>query len=268
MEIQEETLGNGLPCLRFGAGPTLVALPGSQPQNGNLSGRARGFLVSPFVKLGAAFTVYVVNRRPGLPAGVTFADIAADLAEGLTATFGEPVDVLGHSTGGSVVLQLAVDHPSVVRRVVVVSSAHRLSDVGARITKEYADRARAGRRAAPAFAPIAARSAVGQVALRGVLWLVDPMMRPSDGDHTDAIRVNEAELEFGVGDRLSTVSAPTLVAGGDRDLAYPVDLMRATADGLPNGKLRVYEGRNHNNAISDPRFLPDLRYFLGAADRA
>jgi pimeloyl-ACP methyl ester carboxylesterase len=265
MDVTEDALGNDLPYLRFGTGPALVALPGSQPENGNLTGRARGFLLSPFLKLGNAFTVHVVNRRPGLPEGTTFADIAADLAEGLTATFDDPVDVLGFSTGGSVALQLAVDHPAVVRRLVVVSSAHKLSPVGAAVTRDYADRARAGRRAAPAFAPVAARSAAAKAAMRGFLWLIDPMLRPSNGDHTDAIRVNEAELEFDVADRLDAVTAPTLVVGGDRDLAYPVDLMRATADGVPDGRLRLYTGRNHNSAISDPRFAADVSYFLKEA---
>jgi pimeloyl-ACP methyl ester carboxylesterase len=268
MDVTEDMLGNGLPYLRFGSGPALVALPGSQPENGNLTGRARGFLLSPFVKLGGAFTVHVVNRRPGLPEGVTFADVAADLAEGLTATFDEPVDVLGYSTGGSVALQLAVDHPAAVRRLVVVSSAHTLSPAGARVTRDYADRARAGRRAVPAFAPVAARSAPAQAAMRAFLWFIDPMMRPSNGDHTDAIRVNEAELDFDVADRLDAVTAPTLVVGGDRDLAYPVDLMRATADGVPDGRLRIYAGRNHNSAISDPRFVADVSHFLKAGAAA
>ena len=83
MDVTEDMLGNGLPYLRFGSGPALVALPGSQPENGNLTGRARGFLLSPFLKLGSTFTVHVVNRRPGLPEGTTFADIGASVAQHL-----------------------------------------------------------------------------------------------------------------------------------------------------------------------------------------
>jgi pimeloyl-ACP methyl ester carboxylesterase len=264
-EIRESTVGDDLPCLVVGSGPPLVALPGSQPQNGNLAGRSRSFMVKPFLSLAERHTVHVVNRRPGVPEGATFADLAADLAGALRAGFGGPVDVLGYSTGGSLALQTAADHPDVVRRLVVVCSAYRLSSVGAQVTREYADRARAGKRAAPAFAPVAARSPAGRAALRGFLWLIDPMMRPADGDHTDAIRVNEAELAFDVKDRLDRITARTLVVGGDRDPAYPVALLRETAAGVVDGRLIVYKGRNHNSVVSAAEFAGDVSGFLSAA---
>jgi pimeloyl-ACP methyl ester carboxylesterase len=219
-------------------------------------------MVRPFLALGEHHTVHVVNRRPGLDPEATMADIAADLAAAMTAHFGGPADLLGYSTGGSVALQTAVDHPAAVRRLVVVCSAYRLSSLGAEVTRDYADRAREGRRAAPSFAPIAASSPVGRALMSGFLWAVDPMMRPSDGDHGDAIRVAEAELDFNVRDRLGEITAPTLVVGGDRDLAYPVALLRGTAAGVPDGRLIVYAGRNHNSAITDRRFASDVSAFL------
>jgi pimeloyl-ACP methyl ester carboxylesterase len=39
-------------------------------------------------------------------------------AAGIRRWFAEPIDVLGVSTGGSVALQVAADHPEVVRRPV------------------------------------------------------------------------------------------------------------------------------------------------------
>jgi pimeloyl-ACP methyl ester carboxylesterase len=71
--------------------------------------------------------VWWVNRRTGLAAGVTMAELAADYAEGISRWFVGPIDVLGVSTGGSVALQLAADHPDVVCRLVLVSSACRLA---------------------------------------------------------------------------------------------------------------------------------------------
>jgi pimeloyl-ACP methyl ester carboxylesterase len=264
-EIRESTVGAGLASLVFGSGPPLVALPGSQPQNGNPAGRTRSFMVRPFRALGAGHTVHVVNRRPGVPEGATFADLAADLADALRTGFDGPVDLLGYSTGGSLALQTAADHPDVVRRLVVVCSAYRLSSVGAQVTREYAERARAGKRAAPAYTPIAARSPAGRAVMRGFFWLLDPMLRPADGDFTDAIRVNEAELAFDVRDRLDRITAPTLVVGGDRDLAYPVALLRETANGVRDGRMIIYKGRSHNSVVSAPEFARDVSDFLTAA---
>ncbi len=42
--------------------------------------------------------------------------------------FNAPVDIIGISTGGSVALHFAALHPSLVRRLVIHSSAHTLND--------------------------------------------------------------------------------------------------------------------------------------------
>jgi pimeloyl-ACP methyl ester carboxylesterase len=147
---------------------------------------------------------------------------------------------------------------------VVVCSAYRLSEVGAATTRDYTERARTGRRTAPSFAPDVTRSPVGRVGVRALLWAVDPMLRPSDGDRTDGIRVAEAEIPFDVHDRLDRITAPTLVIGGDRDLAYPVALLRETAEGVPDGRLIVYKGRSHTSVATDPRFVDDVGAFLAA----
>ncbi|MFI6802241.1 hypothetical protein [Streptosporangium canum] len=66
---------NDLPYLSAGEGPPLVVLLYT-PQAANPRGLARWStmrLVRPFTE---HFTVYVVNRRPGLPPGTTMTDLA------------------------------------------------------------------------------------------------------------------------------------------------------------------------------------------------
>jgi pimeloyl-ACP methyl ester carboxylesterase len=50
-------------------------------------------------------------------------DIAGHLASAIEHDLGQPVFLQGTSTGGSVALQLAVDRPDLVRRLVVVRRA-------------------------------------------------------------------------------------------------------------------------------------------------
>ncbi|WP_194814457.1 alpha/beta fold hydrolase [Nocardia sp. XZ_19_385] len=264
LDIREGTFPNGLAYLSFGSGSPLIALPGSTAENGNLSGSARKFMVKPFLALGERHTVYVVNRRPGLAAGTTMSDITTDLAEALQGEFGEPVDVLGYSTGGSVAQQLALGHPKVVRRLVVTSSAYTLSPSGRSAMRQFAERAAAGKRPATAFAAIASTSKIAQRMMAGLLWMLDPMMRPSNGDYTDGIRVIEAEDQWDIKDRLAEIQVPAMVLGGDKDLAYPAQMFRDTADGIPGATLVLYEGRNHNSAIEDRRFPEDVAKFLEA----
>ncbi|MFO7706294.1 MAG: alpha/beta hydrolase [Halopseudomonas sp.] len=116
---------SGLPYNRFGRGPRpLVVVQGlvfeNKPQPG-LATRMYHFL-------GKDYTVYSVLRKPGLPQGYTLADMAGDYAAMIREEFGRPVDVLGISTGGSIVQPLAADHPDVVRRLVIHSSAYALSE--------------------------------------------------------------------------------------------------------------------------------------------
>ena len=129
--VRSGTLTGGLPYLAQGSGPPLVVLAGLGKDNAHPHGLQRRFelgTVRPYADAGR--TAYWVTRRPGLAAGVTMADLAADHAVALRAEFGEPVDILGFSTGGSVAQQLAVDHPDVVRRLVLACTAYRLGTAG------------------------------------------------------------------------------------------------------------------------------------------
>jgi pimeloyl-ACP methyl ester carboxylesterase len=115
-DVREGAIGD-LPCLIAGEGSPLVVLAGPSPDTG---GRR----------------VFYLNRRAGLPAGMTMAMFAAEDAAGLNETFAGPVDVVGVSTGGSIAQQLAADHPDAVGRLVLVSTACRLGPAGRRIQRQ------------------------------------------------------------------------------------------------------------------------------------
>src|SRR5690606_25338059 len=89
------------------------------------------------------FTVYWVNRKRGLRPGMSMSDIAGHLASAVEHDIGQPVFLHGTSTGGSVALQLAVDRPELVRRLVVVASAYRLGPHGRQLQAQMAETIRA-----------------------------------------------------------------------------------------------------------------------------
>ncbi len=67
------------------------------------------------------------ERRDGLDYG--FVAQADRLAEFIAREIGQPVDVIGHSMGGGIAVMLAADHPSWVRRLVLMDAAGvRFSD--------------------------------------------------------------------------------------------------------------------------------------------
>lgn len=131
IEVAEGTFSGGLPYLVLGSGEPLVYLCGFTLDHRNpRPGFERTLTLRTLTPLArAGFQVYFTNRWPDMASGTTFNDIAERHAEAIRDHFGEPVNVLGASTGGSVVLQLIADRPDVVRKAVVACAADRKSVV-------------------------------------------------------------------------------------------------------------------------------------------
>ncbi|MFQ6329758.1 alpha/beta fold hydrolase [Nocardia sp. CWNU-33] len=263
LEVTEGTLEHKLPYLALGSGRPLVFLRWFTLDHANPRGWMRDSEITTLTPLARRYRVYAVNRAPDMPAGTTMADIAAQHAAALRAEFGGPVDVLGVSSGGSLALQLAVDHPGAVRRLVIASSGYRLEDHARESQLRYAVAAAEGHRALHHMAPIFASSPILGRLVAAAMWLADPLARPKNPADTLAFAL--AEDVFDLSGRLGDITAPTLVIGGERDSAYSTATFRHTADGIPNSRLIIYPGADHLGAIKHPRFAPDIADFLDAA---
>ena len=75
-------------------------------------------------------------------------EVANDYAAMLREWGDAPIDVLGVSTGGSVALQLALDHPDLVRHLVLLASGCRLGARGQAAHRSVMDSLRSGDRCA------------------------------------------------------------------------------------------------------------------------
>ena len=235
-DVREGMLLGGLPCLSFGEGPPLVVFPGIGMSNANPSGIQRWGELRLLSPLAGAFTVYRVGRRVGLKPGTSIVDLANDYALALEEEIGEPVDVLGISTGGSIALQLAVDRPEMLRRLVVAGAAFRLSEYGREFQRRTAELSAAGDRRGLARmqAPDVTDSRLGRRIAGGLLWLAGPLFIRRGWDPSDMIATIEAEDAFDVGERLGEISAPTLVIGGGATAST-----RSNSSGRPPGGYRT-----------------------------
>ena len=268
LESQEGTLKGELPYISVGYGPPLVVFVAGGPSNANPTGWQRRYEVCWLASLArGGFTVYRVNRKTGLKRGATFADLADDYAVALESEFGGPVDVLGVSTGGMIAQQFAVDHPDLLRRLVLAGAAYRLGPVAREAERCSARLAARGdnRRSLAAMAPVFVASPLARRLVGGMYWLMAPLAGMGhDWDPSDMIATYEAEIAFDIGDRLGEVSAPTLVICGGRDRAFTPELFRQTAERIPEARLIVYEGRGHGGSLTDRRFARDVVSFLAA----
>ena len=242
-------LHDDVPYLRIGSGPPLVSVLGLSGEHDVPTGFDRRFALAHARPLARHFTVYVVNRKRGLQPGESMADIAAHLANAIEHDLREPVLLDGTSTGGSVALQLAIDRPDLVRRLVVISAAHRLGARGREVQAEMARLIRAG---APREAWAAVMTAMLPARVRGparpvARLAVGPMART---DPTDVLVTIDAEDAFDVAADLPRLRAPTLVIGGGKDAFYTEDLFRETAAGVPDGRVHIFPGYGHGRACT------------------
>ena len=250
MSVRESAglLRGDVPCVRIGQGPPLVSVQGLTSDHDVPRGMERRFALAHARPLARGFTVHVVNRKRGLRRGESMADIAGHLAEAIEHDIGEPVFLDGTSTGGSVALQLAVDRPDLVRRLVVISAAYRLGPRGREMQAEMARLLRAGkpREAWTASMPTGTLPASLRGPARSLAgFLVGPMV---PADPTDLLVTLEAEDAFDVRADLARVSAPTLVIGGGRDHFYTEQLFRETAAGVADGRVHIFPGWGHGRA--------------------
>jgi pimeloyl-ACP methyl ester carboxylesterase len=224
------------------------------------------FALGPYSFLKEQYTVYVVLRRPGMPQGYSLRDMAADVATTIRQEFVGPVDVIGVSTGGSIAQHLAADHPDVIRRLVIHSSAHTLSPSAKRLQLRVGELARdrrwteASELLVDAVVP---RRGVPARARPLIVWPVSRMMtwfgRPKDP--ADLLITIAAEDAHDFRDRLGEIAAPTLVVAGADDPFYTEALFRETAAGIPGAQLILYPGMGH--PAHGKQFAGDVLAFLG-----
>jgi pimeloyl-ACP methyl ester carboxylesterase len=241
--VTEGSLSTGVPYLRLGQGPPLLVASGLSTTHANPTGVWRRMTLSWARPFADHFTVYVVTRRPGLAPGSTMSDLAADYAGAIEQDIGGPVAVHGTSTGGSVALQLAVDCPELVQRMVLAAAACRLSPQGRQVMAEVADLTRQGdKRGATARVVTAGTPPRWSAVTRRMGWVMGGFT-PDDQD--DMLVTIAAEDSFDAEPYLSRVQAPTLVLGGTADAFYSRDLFERTAAGLPRGRAVLFPGKSH-----------------------
>lgn len=254
-----------LPHVTVGSGPPVVLLPGLGPQYTGLQPHHRALQRLEVALLARSFTVCIVARPTGLHGGTTIEELAHRYATAISDMFPGPVDLIGVSTGGSIALQLAIDHPAIPSRLVLVSAAFRLGDDGRTAQREIAEnlRFRRWRRAAATMLATTTSRPRHRMLLQAVGLTLG---RLALGENTDdLIALLEAEDRFDVHADLPRVTNPTLVIGGGRDGYYPANLFARTAARLPAATLVQLPHRSHLSLATGTTVARTITDFFNTA---
>lgn len=227
------------------------------------TGWERRMALSTATPFARHFTVYAVKGKRGLKPGESMSDIAGHLAEAIEHDVGEAVRLQGTSTGGAVALQLAIDHPDLVRRMVVVASAYRLGPRGKALQAEMTALIRADRKEdALSHMMTSIMPAPLRRPLRPLARFATRSIVPADPG--DMLVTLEAEDAFDVRADLPRITAPTLVIGGTKDFYYSPELFEETAREVANGRAHILAGWGHNRvSVSSATKNLALGFMLG-----
>ncbi len=249
LNLETGYLDDGLPYARIGIhSDILLYIDGlsfkNEPPSGFMLRQFKG-TSKPFLN---DYSFYLVGRRPNMPEGYTFTDIASDYAKMIRREFKGPVDVMSISTGGQIAHYLAADHPDVVKRLVIISAAYRLSEEGVAIEHRTAEHYMNGEygKAFAALMDMMYPPGIRRVAIKVIMRLITPFIVGSVAYPNDFLIEIRGDQEMNFKDRLGEIQAPTLILSGATDIGYAVKDVQLTAQGIPNAQLKIYEKYGHD----------------------
>lgn len=194
---------------------------------------------------------------------LSYEQMAIDTAELLRQLGIEKADILGYSMGGTTAVELAIDHPDVVRKLVVISSPYKRDgwypEVYASI-ENITPEAFTGSGLPEAYAEVAPNP---------------------DGWATLVEKLKKLDLEY-VGrtpEEFRSIKAPTLIIIGDSDGVPPesaVEMFKLLGGGvfgdvagLPRSQLAVLPGTTHVGMMERTDWLvPMIKEFLNTSTEA
>ena len=183
------------------------------------------------------------------------ASMAEDLVAVLDATNTPKAHLVGHAAGGNAGLQLALDHPERLDKLIVVNGWSRPDPHVARC---FAARTRL----LEAFGPQAYVEAQS-LFLYPPDWISenDAALKAQEPHHvahfprTDVMLARiDALLAFEIDDRLADIAHPVLVSASADDMLVPPRLALRLAAGLPNATLEIVPWGGHAFTAT----LPDV----------
>ncbi len=184
------------------------------------------------------------------------ATVMADLPAGaeLLAAAGGPGTYLGYSMGGRFALHVALAHPELVDRLILVSSTAGIGDDAERELRRAADNALADRiegigvdafldewLAQPMFASLGAEASA-----------VDERKTNTAGGLASSLRLAGTGTQAPLWSRLGELDMPVLLIAGADDAKF-ADIAHRLAEAIgSNARTAVIEGAGHSAPLEDP----------------
>ena len=228
----------------FGKGnKKLVALPGLSDGLATVKGKAM-LLSPPYRKFLPDFTVYMFSRKNDMPDGYTIRDMAQDQVLAMRELGIDQTYLLGVSQGGMIAQYIAIDHPEMVKKLILAVTAPNANAVVVDAVSRWIDMASRGDHAALMLDT--AEKMYSEAYLqknRKALSLFAKFTKPSD--YGRFLKNAYAILNFDSRDELSEIRCPTLIIAGSADHTVGSNAALELNRAIASSKIFVYEGLGH-----------------------
>ena len=248
-------------CIRFGKGKRkLIMIAGLNIRDarGKMAAWGLAYAYRCFTK---DYTVYLFDRREELPKHFSVEEIAEDIADCMAVLKISHADVFGVSQGGMIAQCLALNHPELV----LGFTASRPNDTMRKVIGSWCDMAREGSVKAVMkdyFYHTYSDAYLKKYAL--FIPLLIRLMKPMPLGRF--LTLAEACLTCNTYDRLSKISCPVLVLGGEKDKVVTKEASVEIAKKL-GCELVLYEDYGHS-AYEEAKDFNDkvLRFLLSSGN--
>lgn len=251
----------GADYIRFGTGKkNLVMLPGLGDGLRTMKGTALPMAVY-YRRFAKDYTVYMFSRKTILPEDHTTRDMAGDLKGAMDELGIEKASLLGVSMGGMIAQHFAADYPQMLEKLILVVTSARPNPVLLESLEEWLSFAEKGDHTGLMDSNV--RLIYSDSYYRKNKWMVPitgKLTRPKSYDRffvqAESCRSHNAL------DRLSGITVPTLVIGGEQDHSLGGDASREIAARIPGAVLKMYPQWGHGLYEEAEDFLDVVEEFL------
>ena len=247
--------------IRFGTGDrVLVMLPGLGDALRTTKGTAvpMAILYRMFSK---DFTVYAFSRKDPIPKGYTTRDMAKDQADAMEKLGIGKADIFGVSMGGMIAQHLAADFPEKVEKLILTVTSARKNPILTESIEEWVNLAKSGNHAA--FMDSNLKRIYSEEYYRRNKWMIPAVGQLTKPKSYDRFFIQaDACLTHDAYGKLKRIQAPTLVIGGEKDLALGGDASREIAAAIPGAELLMYEQWGHGLYEEEKDFNRAVMEFL------
>lgn len=247
--------------IRFGSGPkNLVMLPGLGDGLRTMKGTAipLALFYRQFTK---DYTVYIFSRKTELSKGYGIKDMAQDQAVAMEILGIEQADIIGVSMGGMISQWLAADYPEKVGKLALVVTAAQPNPLLTESVELWIAQAKSGDHTALMDSNL--QRIYSDRYYRQNKWMVPLLGKLTKPKSYERFLIQaQACLDHNAAAVLPAITAPTLVMGGEKDLALGGEPSRQIAAAIPNAELRMYPQWGHGLYEEEKTFMKTLLEFF------